>query len=144
MTTLLIVNALTVNEGTSTYQDLLIRDGRIDAMGGNLSGKKADRVVDADGRSLFPGMIDDQVHFREPGLTHKGDIGSESRAAVAGGITSYMEMPNTAPTTTTIERLEEKHRIALKTSFANFSFYLGAPTTISKSSKGWTQSRPAA
>jgi dihydroorotase len=125
MTTLLIVNALTVNEGTSTYQDLLIRDGRIDAMGGNLSGKKADRVVDADGRSLFPGMIDDQVHFREPGLTHKGDIGSESRAAVAGGITSYMEMPNTAPTTTTIERLEEKHRIALKTSFANFSFYLG-------------------
>ncbi len=125
MTTILIANALTVNEGTSTHQDLLIRDGRIDAIGLNLSGRGADRVVDADGRALFPGMIDDQVHFREPGLTHKGDIGSESRAAVTGGITSYMEMPNTSPTTTTIELLEDKHRIARNTSFANYSFYLG-------------------
>ena len=125
MATILIANALMVNEGTSAYQDLLIRNGRIDAIGGHLSGKGADRVVDADGRALFPGMIDDQVHFREPGLTHKGDIRSESRAAVAGGITSYMEMPNTTPTTTTIDRLEEKHGIARETSFANYSFYLG-------------------
>ena len=125
MATILIANALTVNEGRSNHQDLLIRNGRIDAIGGNLSGKGADRVVDADGRALFPGMIDDQVHFREPGLTHKGDIRSESRAAVAGGITSFMEMPNTSPPTTTIELLEEKHSIARDTSFANYSFYLG-------------------
>jgi dihydroorotase len=125
MASILITNALTVNEGSSTYQDLLVRNGRIDAMGANLSAKEADRVIDADGRALFPGMIDDQVHFREPGLTHKGDIGSESRAAVAGGITSFMEMPNTSPPTTTIDRLEEKHRIAGKTSAANYSFYLG-------------------
>ncbi len=125
MTTILIENALLVNEGASTSQDLLIRNGRIDAIGGNLSGRQVDRIVDASGCALFPGMIDDQVHFREPGLTHKGDIGSESRAAVAGGITSYMEMPNTSPPTTTIDLLEEKHRIARKTSFANYSFYLG-------------------
>ena len=125
MASILITNALTVNEGRSTHQDLLIRDGRIDAIGSDLSGRGADRVIDADGRALFPGMIDDQVHFREPGLTHKGDIRSESRAAVAGGITSYMEMPNTSPPTTTIDLLEEKHRIARSTSFANYSFYLG-------------------
>lgn len=125
MATILIANALTVNEATSSHQDLLIGNGRIEAIGGDLSGKGADRVIDADGRALFPGMIDDQVHFREPGLTHKGDIGSESRAAVAGGITSYMEMPNTIPTTTTLDLLEEKHHIARRTSFANYSFYLG-------------------
>jgi dihydroorotase len=125
MATTRIVNALTVNEGETTHQDLLIRNGRIAAIGGNLSGKAAERVIDANGRALFPGMIDDQVHFREPGLTHKGDIGSESRAAVAGGITSYMEMPNTSPPTTAIARLEEKHRIARETSYANYSFYLG-------------------
>ncbi len=120
-----IVNALTVNEGTSRHQDLRIRAGRIEAIGGSLPGDGTERVIDADGRILLPGMIDDQVHFREPGLTHKGDIASESRAAVAGGITSYMEMPNTSPPTTTLARLEEKHRIAERTSFANFSFYLG-------------------
>jgi len=125
MASILITNALTVNESRSTHQDLLIRDGRIDAIGGDLSGRGADQVIDADGRALFPGMIDDQVHFREPGLTHKGDIRSESRAAVAGGITSYMEMPNTSPPTTTIDLLEEKHRIARNNSFANYSFYLG-------------------
>ncbi len=125
MTTFMIVNALTVNEGLSVIQDVRIRGGRIDAIGKNLSAEKVDRVIDADGRILFPGMIDDHVHFREPGLTHKGDIGSESRAAVCGGITSFMEMPNTSPPTTTIKRLEEKHHIAGRTSFANYSFYLG-------------------
>jgi dihydroorotase len=125
MSSILITNALTINEGKSIHRDLLIRDGRIDAIGGDLSGKRADRIVDAEGRALFPGMIDDQVHFREPGLTHKGNIHSESRAAVSGGITSYMEMPNTSPPTTTIDLLEEKHHIARDTSFANYSFYLG-------------------
>jgi dihydroorotase len=126
MATVLIANALTVNEGRSSHQDVLISNGRIEAIGGDLGGKRADRIIDAAGRALLPGMIDDQVHFRQPGLTHKGDIGTESRTAVAGGITSYMEMPNTSPTTTTIERLEEKYRIAEKTSFANYAFYLGA------------------
>lgn len=125
MTSLLIINAMTVNEGESICQDVLIREGRIEAIARNLSGKQTDRVIDAGGRALLPGMIDDQVHFREPGLSHKGDIGSESRAAVAGGITSYMEMPNTLPPTTSIDRLTEKYRIAGKTSFANYSFYLG-------------------
>lgn len=125
MTTLLITNALTINDGVSLHQDVWVRNGRIEAIAGDLAGRDADRVIDAQGRVLIPGMIDDQVHFRQPGLTHKGDIGSESRAAVAGGITSYMEMPNTSPPTTSIERLEEKHRIAAETSFANYSFYLG-------------------
>ena len=125
MPTMLIANALTVNEGTSIHQDVYIRNGRIEAIAKDLSGKPTDRVIDANGRALLPGMIDDQVHFREPGLTHKGDIASESRAAVAGGITSYMEMPNTFPPTTTIDRLNEKFRIAAETSYANFSFYLG-------------------
>ena len=125
MSSIRIVNALTVNEGMSRHQDLLIRDGRIAAIGASVPGSGAERVIDAAGRVLLPGMIDDQVHFREPGLTHKGDIASESRAATAGGITSYMEMPNTSPPTTTIERLEEKFRIAGRTSFANYSFYLG-------------------
>jgi dihydroorotase len=125
MTTTLITNARIINEGLTSHQDVRIRKGRIDAIGGNLSGKGADRIVDAGGRALLPGMIDDQVHFREPGLTHKGNIASESRAAVAGGITSFMEMPNTNPPTTTIDRLEEKHRIAADTAFANYSFYLG-------------------
>ncbi len=125
MATLLIVNALTINEGAALYQDVLIRDSRIEILGHDLAGRDADRVIDAQGKVLMPGMIDDQVHFRQPGLTHKGDIGSESRAAVAGGITSYMEMPNTAPPTTTIDRLEEKHHIAAQHSMANYSFYLG-------------------
>lgn len=125
MSTTLITNALTVNDGTSAYRDLRIRHGRIDAIAEELSAHAADQVFDADGRALLPGMIDDQVHFREPGLTHKGTIASESRAAVAGGITSYMEMPNTSPPTISIDRLEEKHRLAANASWANYSFYLG-------------------
>jgi dihydroorotase len=86
-------------------------------------------VIDAAGKLLMPGLIDDQVHFREPGYTHKGDIGSESRAAVAGGITSFMEMPNTQPTTTDRDALEAKRAIASRTAYANYAFYLGATNT---------------
>lgn len=121
-----ILNALIVNEGTVQPGDVRIQNGRIEAIGKDLGGAPADIQIDAGGAALFPGMIDDQVHFREPGLTHKGDIASESRAAVAGGITSFMEMPNTRPPTLDGARLEEKFRLAGNRSFANYSFYLGA------------------
>jgi dihydroorotase len=98
----------------------------IAAVGADLQGRDADRVVDAAGLLLLPGMIDDQVHFREPGLTHKADFTSESRAAVAGGITSFMEMPNSKPPTLSLEALEAKHARAAQVSRANYSFYLGA------------------
>lgn len=125
MKTTLICNANIVNEGKVFQGDVLIKGKYIDAIG-NLSSRPADVVVDAKGKYLFPGVIDDQVHFRQPGLTHKGDIHSESRAAVAGGVTSYMEMPNTNPPTFTQELLEEKYNIAARTSIANYSFYIGA------------------
>jgi len=123
---LLIKNALIVNEHTETEADVAVRGGRIEAISPALNVPQGVPVLDAGGRYLLPGMIDDQVHFREPGLTHKGDIRSESRAAVAGGVTSYMEMPNTRPQTTTVELLEEKYARAAKVSLANYSFYLGA------------------
>lgn len=122
----LIQNAVMVNEGRRFEGDLRIRAGRIDLIGAGLSARPDEQLVDARGRWLLPGMIDDQVHFREPGLTHKGDIGSESRAAVAGGITSFMEMPNTRPPALSIESLESKFAIAAQTSAGNYSFYLGA------------------
>jgi len=122
----LIQNALMVNEGRRFEGDLRIRAGRIDLIGAGLNARPDEHVIEARGRWLLPGMIDDQVHFREPGLTHKGDIGSESRAAVAGGITSFMEMPNTRPPALSIESLESKFAIAAQTSAANYSFYLGA------------------
>ena len=122
---LLIVNATLVNEGRRRASDVLIRNGRIEAIADSISAH-ADRTIDAAGKWLLPGMIDDQVHFREPGLTHKGDIGSESRAAVAGGITSFMEMPNTNPQTLTLEALEAKYARAADTAWANYAFYLGA------------------
>ncbi len=125
MTDTLIVNARLVNEGRITEADLLVRAGRIEAIGSHLSADGCE-VVDAAGRYLLPGMIDDQVHFREPGLTHKGDIASESAAAVAGGITSYMEMPNTNPPTLSHEALEAKFALAAQKAVANYSFYLGA------------------
>ena len=125
MDSILIVNARIVNEGEVRLGDVFIADGRIAKVGKNLSSQSATRVIDAAGRILLPGMIDDQVHFREPGLTHKGDIYSESRAAVAGGITSYMDMPNTQPPTTTRFLLEDKFSLAVGRSFANYSFYLG-------------------
>ncbi len=126
MSSLLITNADCVNEGRRFEADILIRDGRIEAIGADLSSLDADRVIDAAGRLLIPGMIDDQVHFREPGLTHKADFTSESRAAVAGGITSFMEMPNSKPPTLSLEALEAKHARAAEISRANYSFYLGA------------------
>jgi len=124
--TLLITNARIVGAAGVREGDVLIRGARIEAVGPDLAGRPADEVLDAAGRHLFPGLIDDQVHFREPGPTRKGDIASESRAAVAGGTTSFMEMPNTAPATTTREALEAKRARAAATSMANWAFYLGA------------------
>ncbi|MCK5701653.1 MAG: amidohydrolase family protein, partial [Cyclobacteriaceae bacterium] len=126
MNSILVVNAKIVNEGKVVEGDVFIRNGRIEKVGINLIGQYADKVIDANGHYLLPGLIDDQVHFREPGLTHKGDIYSESRAAVAGGITSFMEMPNTVPNTVTQELLAEKYEIGKKNSLANYSFYFGA------------------
>jgi dihydroorotase len=123
--TLLIVNANIVNEGQVGPGDVFIRAGRIERVGFGLTGQQADRVIDARGRHLLPGMIDDQVHFREPGLTHKGDIATESAAAVAGGITSFMDMPNTIPNATTRTALADKYLLAAGRARANFAFYLG-------------------
>ena len=122
----LIVNARLVNEGRETEGDLRIRDGRIAEIGSGLSAAAGEEVVDARGRRLLPGMIDDQVHFREPGLTHKADIESESRACLAGGITSYMEMPNTRPPAVDSASLESKYARAAEVSRVNYAFYLGA------------------
>lgn len=126
MSTLLITNAQVVNEGKIQVLDLVIEDGRIAQIGSDLASYPAKRVIDADGKLLLPGMIDDQVHFREPGLTHKADIATESAAAVAGGITSFMEMPNTHPVTANAEALQEKYARAAQKSLANFAFYMGA------------------
>jgi dihydroorotase len=123
---LLIKNAAVVNDGEILERDVRIRAGRIEAVGPDLSARPGARVIDAGGRHLFPGFIDDQVHFREPGLTHKGDIASESAAAVAGGITSFMDMPNVSPPTLTRDALAAKYRLADGRAQANFAFYLGA------------------
>src|SRR5215212_1629161 len=111
----LIKNALVVNEGKIFEADILIKDEFIERMDRDISHRTAE-VIDANGNILMPGAIDDQVHFREPGLTHKGDIYTESKAAVAGGITSYMEMPNTVPNAVTQQLLEEKYLLAEKKS----------------------------
>lgn len=124
--TILFKNARLVNEGAITEADLLVRNGRIERVGGEIAAPDGARVVEAAGKVLMPGMIDDQVHFREPGLTHKGEVQTESRAALAGGITSVMDMPNTNPQTVTLEALEQKYAMASGKSFANFGFYLGA------------------
>lgn len=122
----LIKNARIVNEGTIFKGDVLIENERIKEIADSISAKFSDVVIiDAENNYLLPGVIDDQVHFREPGLTHKADIESESKAAIAGGITSFIEMPNTNPQTITIERLEEKFEIASKSSYANYSFMFG-------------------
>jgi dihydroorotase len=121
----LIINAKIVNEGKVIDGDVLIRGERIEKIASGIP-TKGSRVIDAKGNYLLPGAIDDQVHFREPGLTHKGSIHTESRAAVAGGVTSFMEMPNTVPPAFTHELLEQKYAIASRDSFANYSFYIGA------------------
>ena len=125
MPSTLIRNAQIVNEGQIFRSDVFIKDGFI-AQISNTIEASADIIIDADGKYLIPGVIDDQVHFREPGLTHKAEIYTESKAAVAGGITSFMEMPNTNPQTLTQELLEEKYKRASEVSLANYSFFMGA------------------
>jgi dihydroorotase len=126
MKSVLITGANIVNEGKITRSDILVKDGLIYSVGSGLDEFGADIEIDAKGKYIFPGIIDDQVHFREPGLTHKADIYTESKAAVAGGVTSFMEMPNTIPQATTLNLLEDKYRLAAEKSLANYSFYLGA------------------
>jgi len=125
MSSIIIKSATIVNEGRTFIGDVFIRNGLIEQIGSSLN-RVADKVINAEGLHLFPGCIDDQVHFREPGLTHKGNIFTESRAAVAGGITSFMEMPNTVPNALTQELLEDKYQIARNTSAGNYSFFMGA------------------
>lgn len=126
MNKVLIKNAQIVNEGIIVKGDVFIENDLIVEIGGSISAKTGDtQIIEANGKYLMPGLIDDQVHFREPGLTHKATIATESKAAVAGGITSFVEMPNTIPQATTIEKLEEKFSIAKKTSWANYSFMFG-------------------
>jgi dihydroorotase len=125
-TSTLIKNAKIVSDNHIIEADIQIKEQRIYKIDKDINASPQDHIIDARGQYLLPGMIDDQVHFREPGLTHKGTIASESRAAVAGGITSYMEMPNVNPATTTIEALENKYAIAKANSVANYAFYLGA------------------
>lgn len=122
---ILIKNAKIVNENQIIESDLLIENDLISRIGKNISDENIDNVIDASGKYLLPGIIDDQVHFREPGLMHKGDIESESRAAIAGGVTSFIEQPNTVPNAVTQELLEEKYQIAAEKSFANYSFSMG-------------------
>jgi dihydroorotase len=120
----LIKNAKVVNDNKIFEGDILVEDDIIQKIGKNLSEVNS-KLIDAGGNYILPGVIDDQVHFREPGLTHKGDIASESRAAIAGGITTFMEQPNTNPQTTSIKKLEDKFTRAADTSYANYSFLFG-------------------
>jgi len=129
MQSFLFKNILLVNDGKTIVTDLLTKGERIEKLAPSIQPKSACIEINGDGKWLFPGVIDDQVHFREPGLTHKADIFTESRAAVAGGITSFMEMPNTIPNALTPEILEEKYTLASKKSIANYSFYMGTSNT---------------
>jgi len=121
-----IVNARLVNEGRETEGDLRFDNGRITAVGAQVAKQADDRIIDAAGRWLLPGMIDDQVHFREPGMPHKGDMATESAAAVAGGLTTFMDMPNTSPPTLDAAALEDKYQRAKDRAWGNYGFYLGA------------------
>lgn len=125
MSSIIIRNATIVNEGRQIQGDVLVKNGRIEQVGGTISVAENIREINAEGLHLLPGVIDDQVHFREPGLTHKAEIGTEARAAVAGGTTSFMEMPNTKPAALTHELLENKYQIAARNSVANYSFFMG-------------------
>src|SRR5882757_2129456 len=121
----LIKNISIVNEGKVITSDLLLQNGRIEKIAPNIQPAFAVTEINGEGKYLLPGAIDDQVHFREPGLTHKATIYTEARAAVAGGVTSFMEMPNTVPPAFTQELLEQKYTIAAGSSLANYSFYMG-------------------
>jgi dihydroorotase len=125
MKTILIKNALLINEGEQFHADVFIKGAFIEKIEKQGINMPADQVIDASGKILIPGLIDDQVHFREPGLTHKGDLYTEPKAAVAGGVTSYMEMPNTSPSAVTLELLEQKYARAAEVSLANYSFFMG-------------------
>ena len=122
---ILIKNAQIVNEGKIFKSDILIENDLIAKISETIPEENIDKIIDAEGEFLIPGVIDDQVHFREPGLTHKGDIESESKAAIAGGTTSFIEQPNTVPNAVTQELLEEKYKIAAEKSYANYSFSMG-------------------
>lgn len=122
---MLLKSALIINEGEQFESNVLIKNGRIEKIAPSISANN-EEVIDASGKYLFPGVIDDQVHFREPGLTHKANIFTESRAAVAGGVTSFMEMPNTVPNALNQELLADKYAIAAQNSLANYSFFMGA------------------
>src|SRR6186713_109612 len=121
----LIKNISIVNEGKIITSDLLVKNGRIEKIAKDITPSVSVREINGEGLHLLPGAIDDQVHFREPGLTHKASIYTEARAAVAGGVTSFMEMPNTLPPVFTQELLEDKYDIASENSLANYSFYMG-------------------
>lgn len=126
MSSIVLRGGVIINEGSRIEADLLIKNGRIEKIGKSISVEGNVEEVHLNGKLILPGCIDDQVHFREPGLTHKGNIATESRAAVAGGITSFMEMPNTTPNALTQELLEDKYEIAARSSIANYSFFMGA------------------
>ena len=121
----IIKNAFVVNEGKISSQDVLINNGRIQKIDSNIQIEGNYKEINAEGLHLLPGIIDDQVHFREPGLTHKGEIYTESRAAVAGGVTSFMDMPNVNPPSLTQQLLEQRYLLAADRSIANYSFYMG-------------------
>ena len=125
MTDLLLRGGTLINEGTRTEQDILVRNGRIENIGPALSPASNCKELDVSGKWILPGLIDDQVHFREPGLTHKACIHTESQAAVAGGVTTYFEMPNVSPPTLDMQRIEEKCAIAKRDSLANYAFFSG-------------------
>ena len=128
----LFKNIQIVNEGRIEVLDLLTNGERIEKIGSQLDSKSDVAEINGEGKFLFPGVIDDQVHFREPGLTHKATIYTESKAAVAGGVTSFMEMPNTVPNALTIDLLEDKYNSAAQTSLANYSFFMGVSNTNSE------------
>ena len=125
---LILKNCNIVNENEITESDIAIKDSRIELIANSIN-SEAKKTIDVNGRYVIPGLIDDQVHFREPGLTHKGEIATESKAGLAGGVTSYFEMPNVNPTTTTNENLTKKFAIASEKSLSNYSFHLGASNT---------------
>ena len=125
---LILKNCKIVNENNTLESDIAIKNNRIELIGSDINAESSD-VVDVNGRYVIPGLIDDQVHFREPGLTHKGEIATESKAGLAGGVTSYFEMPNVNPTTTTNENLTKKFELASTRSLSNYSFHLGASNT---------------